>query len=87
MTMDSYGPTIDNAAETGEMAWSESSDENNKGYQQIMVDLDALGKNTNGLAIGSEVIAGVALFRSFHFDVSRVQASLGKYADSSIWAC
>jgi K(+)-stimulated pyrophosphate-energized sodium pump len=81
VAMDSYGPIADNAAGIGEMAWSDAHDENTGHAQQIMADLDAVGNTTKaitkGVAIGSAVIAAVALFGSFLVDVSRAQASLG----------
>jgi K(+)-stimulated pyrophosphate-energized sodium pump len=49
--------------------------------QQIMADLDAVGNTTKaitkGVAIGSAVIAAVALFGSFIVDVTRAQTALG----------
>jgi K(+)-stimulated pyrophosphate-energized sodium pump len=81
VAMDSYGPIADNAAGIGEMAWSEKDDEDLAQARQIMADLDAVGNTTKaitkGVAIGSAVIAAVALFGSFIVDVSRAQASLG----------
>jgi K(+)-stimulated pyrophosphate-energized sodium pump len=81
VAMDSYGPIADNAAGIGEMAWSDVHDESTSHARQIMADLDAVGNTTQaitkGVAIGSAVIAAVALFGSFLVDVSRAQASLG----------
>ncbi|MFP3853999.1 MAG: sodium-translocating pyrophosphatase [Anaerolineales bacterium] len=80
VAMDSYGPIADNAAGIGEMAWSDK-DEDYSDAQQIMADLDAVGNTTKaitkGVAIGSAVIAAVALFGSFIVDVSRAQAAAG----------
>ena len=81
VAMDSFGPIADNAAGIGEMSWAGTDDENLKGAQQIMADLDAVGNTTKaitkGVAIGSAVIAAVSLFGSFLVDVSRAQANLG----------
>jgi K(+)-stimulated pyrophosphate-energized sodium pump len=80
VAMDSYGPIADNAAGIGEMAWNDQ-DNDYSDAKQIMADLDAVGNTTKaitkGVAIGSAVIAAVALFGSFIVDVSRAQASLG----------
>ncbi|HEX9797733.1 MAG TPA: sodium-translocating pyrophosphatase [Anaerolineales bacterium] len=81
VAMDSYGPIADNAAGIGEMAWSNEDDPKLDRARQIMADLDSVGNTTKaitkGVAIGSAVIAAVALFGSFIVDVSRAQASLG----------
>ena len=81
VAMDSYGPIADNAAGIGEMSWSKEPTAETIEAQQIMADLDAVGNTTKaitkGVAIGSAVIAAVALFGSFIVDVSRVQNTLG----------
>ncbi|MEX1248476.1 MAG: sodium-translocating pyrophosphatase [Anaerolineales bacterium] len=81
VAMDSFGPIADNANGIGEMSWSGKTDKETKRAQQIMADLDAVGNTTKaitkGVAIGSAVIAAVALFGSFMVDVSRAQESLG----------
>ena len=81
VAMDSFGPISDNANGIGEMAWSGQEDKATKDAQQIMADLDAVGNTTKaitkGVAIGSAVIAAVALFGSFLVDVSRAQTTLG----------
>ncbi len=81
VAMDSFGPISDNANGIGEMSWHGMEDKETRDAQQIMADLDAVGNTTKaitkGVAIGSAVIAAVALFGSFLVDVSRAQASLG----------
>jgi K(+)-stimulated pyrophosphate-energized sodium pump len=81
VAMDSFGPISDNANGIGEMAWSGREDLETKAAQQIMSDLDAVGNTTKaitkGVAIGSAVIAAVALFGSFLVDVTRAQNILG----------
>jgi K(+)-stimulated pyrophosphate-energized sodium pump len=61
---DSFGPVSDNAAGIAEMSGEFSGD-----AERIMVSLDAVGNTTKaitkGVAIGSAVIASVALFASF----------------------
>jgi len=70
VAMDSFGPISDNANGIGEMAWSELTDKKTKDAQRVLSDLDAVGNTTKaitkGVAIGSAVIAAVALFGSFH---------------------
>ncbi len=81
VAMDSYGPIADNAAGIGEMAWVGKNDPETVQARKIMADLDAVGNTTKaitkGVAIGSAVIAAVALFGSFIVDVTRAQVSLG----------
>ncbi len=61
---DSFGPVADNAAGVAEMSGEFSGE-----AERIMVSLDAVGNTTKaitkGVAIGSAVIAAVALFASF----------------------
>jgi K(+)-stimulated pyrophosphate-energized sodium pump len=81
VAMDSYGPIADNANGIGEMSWQDQDDNDTLAARQIMADLDAVGNTTKaitkGVAIGSAVIAAVALFGSYFVDVSRAQATLG----------
>ncbi len=61
---DSFGPVSDNAAGIAEMSGEFTGD-----AERVMVSLDAVGNTTKaitkGVAIGSAVIASVALFASF----------------------
>ena len=74
ISMDSFGPISDNANGIGEMAGLD------KNARNVMDDLDSVGNTTKavtkGIAIGSAVIAAVALFGSFLTDVGKVQAQL-----------
>ncbi|MEK7449938.1 MAG: sodium-translocating pyrophosphatase [Planctomycetota bacterium] len=63
ISMDVFGPVADNANGIGEMAHLEPQ------ARQTLADLDAVGNTTKaitkGVAIGSAVIAAVALFNSY----------------------
>ncbi|HSL25730.1 MAG TPA: sodium-translocating pyrophosphatase [Acidimicrobiia bacterium] len=70
---DTFGPVADNAAGIAEMSGEFGGE-----AQKIMVSLDAVGNTTKavtkGFAIGSAVIAAVALFASF---VETIASELG----------
>jgi K(+)-stimulated pyrophosphate-energized sodium pump len=70
---DTFGPVADNAAGIAEMSGEFHGD-----AQKVMVSLDAVGNTTKavtkGFAIGSAVIAAVALFASF---IETIAAELG----------
>ena len=74
VSMDSFGPISDNSSGIGEMASMPAS------ARKIMTDLDAVGNTTKaitkGVAIGSAVIAAVALFGSFITDIRIVQTEM-----------
>ncbi len=63
VSMDTYGPIVDNANGIGEMAKLEPE------ARQIMADLDAAGNTTKAvtkaIAIASAVLAGVSLFGAY----------------------
>ena len=76
---DTFGPVADNAAGIAEMSGEFSGE-----AERIMVSLDAVGNTTKavtkGFAIGSAVIAAVALFASF-IETIADETGLGEGAD------
>ena len=73
ISMDVFGPVVDNANGIGEMAHLEPH------ARQTLADLDAVGNTTKaitkGIAIGSAVVAAVSLFNAYITDISTI---LGK---------
>jgi K(+)-stimulated pyrophosphate-energized sodium pump len=73
---DTFGPVADNAAGIAEMSGEFEGEP-----ERIMVSLDAVGNTTKavtkGFAIGSAVIAAVALFASF-IETIGIELNLGK---------
>jgi K(+)-stimulated pyrophosphate-energized sodium pump len=82
VAMDTFGPISDNANGIGEMAWHDDNSQETKEARQILADLDGVGNTTKaitkGVAIGSAVIAAVALFGSFITDVSIINPEILK---------
>ena len=76
VSMDAFGPISDNAQGVAELAG-----ESGGAGGEILGSLDAVGNTTKaitkGVAIGSAVIAAVALFGSFLTDTRVVQLGLG----------
>ncbi|MDQ3939823.1 MAG: sodium-translocating pyrophosphatase [Actinomycetota bacterium] len=77
---DTYGPVADNAAGIAEMSGEFEGE-----AQRIMVSLDAVGNTTKavtkGFAIGSAVIAAVALFASFIETIAAEKGISGEGAE------
>ncbi|MDX1995746.1 MAG: sodium-translocating pyrophosphatase [bacterium] len=84
VSMDAFGPISDNAQGVAELA-GESSGPGG----EILGQLDAVGNTTKaitkGVAIGSAVIAAVALFGSFLTDTRVVQLGLGVPLEETVF--
>jgi K(+)-stimulated pyrophosphate-energized sodium pump len=78
---DTFGPVADNAAGIAEMSGEFEGEP-----ERIMVSLDAVGNTTKavtkGFAIGSAVIAAVALFASFIETIGQEDDALNKLVDA-----
>jgi K(+)-stimulated pyrophosphate-energized sodium pump len=76
---DTFGPVADNAAGIAEMAGEFEGEP-----ERIMVSLDAVGNTTKavtkGFAIGSAVIAAVALFASYSETIAKSTLDAGQIA-------
>jgi K(+)-stimulated pyrophosphate-energized sodium pump len=85
VSMDTFGPISDNAQGIAELAGESSG----KGGE-ILGQLDAVGNTTKaitkGIAIGSAVIAAVALFGAFLTDTRVIQLGLGVAQENTIAA-
>lgn len=84
VSMDAFGPISDNAQGIAELAG-----ESDGPGGEILNGLDAVGNTTKaitkGIAIGSAVIAAVALFGSFLTDTRIVQLGLGMRLEDTLF--
>jgi K(+)-stimulated pyrophosphate-energized sodium pump len=84
VSMDAFGPISDNAQGVAELAG-----ENHGAGGEILNSLDAVGNTTKaitkGIAIGSAVLAAVALFGSFLTDTRVVQLGLGIKLENTVY--
>ena len=84
VSMDAFGPISDNAQGIAELAG-----ENEGAGGEILNQLDSVGNTTKaitkGIAIGSAVLAAVALFGSFLTDTRVVQLGLGIPLEETVY--
>ena len=80
---DTFGPVADNAAGIAEMAGEFEGEP-----ERIMVSLDAVGNTTKavtkGFAIGSAVIAAVALFASYSETIAKATLSVAQITKAEL---
>ncbi len=80
---DTFGPVADNAAGIAEMAGEFEGEP-----ERIMVSLDAVGNTTKavtkGFAIGSAVIAAVALFASYSETIAKATLSVAEITKAEL---
>ena len=80
---DTFGPVADNAAGIAEMAGEFEGEP-----ERIMVSLDAVGNTTKavtkGFAIGSAVIAAVALFASYSETIAKATLSVAEISKAEL---
>lgn len=90
VSMDAFGPISDNAQGVAELSGETHGDTDDKRRARATLEsLDAVGNTTKaitkGVAIGSAVIAAVALFGSFLTDTRVVELGLGVPLEQTLY--